>query len=340
MSRLAGAVLVLAGALAAWAWAPQSPVVWAQSGPAAIEGQVVNGTPGGGSVVGSMVVLHRESPSVHEHLETVVDRQGRFAFRNVEVDGEATYGVSVTYEGGLFGVDLDPTVGEPVTLTVYDAVQGDDVLSVSSASLLFAQADVSSQSVVALEIVKVVNSSDRAYIPGPQPMDVLRFGLPPGSQGLNVQTPLAGADFIQVDRGFALVATVPPGEHEVLFRYSFPYTSKEVAITKSFRYGAGNLRVLAPEGLLDISSPELDGPETVDIGGRPYRLLQASGLDRGARVSLELTELAEAALSDRVGGRIAGTRFEYVAPVGLAVFMTIVIAYAIGWRRGRQTPAP
>ena len=339
MSRLVGAVVVLAGMLAAWAL--QAPVIWAQYGPATIEGQVVNGTPGGGSVEGSVVVLHRESPSVHDHLETVVDRQGRFAFEDVEVDGEAMYGVSVTYEGGLFGVDLlDPTVGEPVTLMVYDAIQDDDVLSVSSASLLFAQTDASSQSVVALEIVKVVNSSDRAYVPGPQPMDVLRFGLPPGSEGLSVQTPLAGADFIQVDRGFALVATVPPGEHEVMFRYSFPYTSDEIAITKSFRYGAGNLRVLAPEGLLDISSLELGGPETVDIGGRAYRLLQASGLDRGARVSVELTELTVATLSDRVGGRIGETRFEYVAPIALAVFMAIVIAYAIGSRRGRQTPAP
>ena len=336
MSRLVGVVLAVAGVVAAWT--PQAPVVWAQSGPATIEGQVVNGTPGGGSVEGSVVVLHRESPSVHDHLETVVGRMGRFAFRDVEVDGQARYGVAVTYEGGLFGVDLDPTAGEQVTLTVYDAVQGDDVLSVSSASLLFAQTEVSSQSLVALEIVKVVNSSDHAYVPGPQPMDVLRFGLPPGSEGLSVQTPLAGADFIQVDRGFALFATVPPGEHEVLIRYSFPYTSKEVAITKSFRYGAGSLRVLAPEGLLDISSPELGDPETVDIGGRPYRLLQASGLDRGARVSLELTELTVATLSDRVGGRIRETRFEYVAPIALAVFMAIVIAYAIGRRRGRQAP--
>ena len=170
-------------------------------------------------------------------------------------------------------------------------------------------------------------------------MDVLRFGLPPGSQGLNVQTPLAGADFIQVDRGFALVATVPPGEHEVLIQVQLPvhvqrgrdYQVIPVRCRESEGPGAGGTAgYLQPGAGCD--------PETVDIGGRPYRLLQASGLDRGARVSLELTELTVATLSDRVGGRIRETRFEYVAPIALAVFMAIVIAYAIGRRRGRQAP--
>jgi hypothetical protein len=319
-----------------WTW--HVPAIHAQAGPVTIEGQVVNATPDGGSVEGTVVVLHREAPSVHDHVETLVDSDGQFGFEAIEVDDQATYGVSVTYQGALFGVDLDLTAGDPapVTLTVYDAMQGDEVLSVSSASLLFAQTDVPSQRVVVLEIVKIVNRSDRAYAPGPEPMDLLRFGLPPGAQGLSVDTQLAGADFIQVDRGFALVATVPPGEYEVLFRYSFPYSGTEATVIKSFRYGAEHLRVLAPEGLMQLSSPDLDGPETVDIGGRRYGLLQATGLPRGASVSLELTGLTVSTLADRIGDRIGGTRFEYVAPIGLGVFMAMLIAYALVSRLRRR----
>lgn len=336
MSRTAGRFLILAGALLLWTW--HVPAIQAQAGPVTIEGQVVNATPDGGSVEGTVVVLHREGPSVHDHLEALADPDGRFAFEAVEVDGQATYGVSVTYQGALFGVDLDLTSGDPapVTLTVYDAMQGDEAISVSSASLLFAQIDVPSQRVVALEIVKIANRSDRAYFPGPEPMDLLRFGLPTGAQELTVDTRLAGADFIQIDRGFGLVATVPPGEHEVLFTYSFPYSGAEAVVDKSLRYGAELLRVLAPEGLLRISSPHMDGPETVDIGGRRYSLLQATGLPRGASVSLELTGLTVSTLADRLGDRVGGTRFEYVAPVGLGVFMAMLIAYALGSRLRRR----
>ncbi len=339
MSPARWALILLLSALVLWAGSV--PAIQAQAGSVTIEGQVVNATPDGGSVEGSVVVLHRESPSVHDHVETVVSSNGEFAFEAVDVDDQATYGVSVTYQGALFGVDLDLTAGNPApfTLTVYDAMQGDEVISVSSASLLFAQADAPSQRVVALEIVKIANSSDRAYVPGPETMDVLRFGLPAGAEGLSVETRLAGAEFIQVDRGFALVATVPPGKHEILIGYSFPYSGTEVVVNKSLRYGAGLLRVLAPEGLLQLSSPDLDGPEMVDIGDRRYGLLQATGLPRGAGVSLELTGLSVPTLADRLGDRIGGTRFEYVAPVALGVFMAMLITYALVSRPRRRGEA-
>ena len=65
----------------------------------------------------------------------------------------------------------------------------------------------------ALEIVNVVNIGDRTYVPGPEPMNLLRFGLPAGSSELQIDTQLIAADALQVDRGFALTANVPPVEH-------------------------------------------------------------------------------------------------------------------------------
>ena len=327
---------LLAVAAVLWSWPMSS--IQAQAGLIIVEGRVLNATSEGGSVEGTVVVLHRETSSVHDHVKARVDAEGQFVFEAIEVDSQATYGVSVTYQGGLFGVDLDLTMEglTPIILIVYDVKQGDEMLSVSASSLLFAQIDPTSQRVAALEIVKIVNRSDRAYIPGPEPMDVLRFGLPPGAQGLSVETRLPGADFIQVDRGFALVATVPPGEHEVLFRYSFPYSDTEVVLDKSFRYGAGSLRILAPEGLLELSSLDLDGSETVNIGGRRYGLLQATELARGANVSLELTELNVSTPDNSLVYRVWRTRLKDIAPVVLGVFMAMVIAYAFVSKPRRQ----
>ena len=65
-----------------WLWPP--PVLLAQVRSVAIEGQVANGTEGGGSVAGLTVVLHQESSTIHNDLETVTDEEGRFRFDGIE----------------------------------------------------------------------------------------------------------------------------------------------------------------------------------------------------------------------------------------------------------------
>ena len=66
MSPARWALILLLSALVLWAGSV--PAIQAQAGSVTIEGQVVNATPDGGSVEGSVVVLHRESPSVHDHV--------------------------------------------------------------------------------------------------------------------------------------------------------------------------------------------------------------------------------------------------------------------------------
>ena len=332
--RLMVALLALV-VVSLWLWPP--PVLLAQVNSVVVEGQVANGTAGGGSVAGLTVVLHQESSTIHNDLETVTDEEGRFRFDGIEYDPALAYGVSVRYQGALYGIDLDLSAGSPpsVSMTLYEAVYSEDMLSVSLASVLFAQADESTQTLSALEIVRIVNSTDLTYVPGPEPMNLLRFGLPPGAQGLQVDTGLAGADFVQVDRGFALLASVPPGEHEVMYAYQFPYSGTEAPFTKSLAYGAELLRVLAPEEVVSLSSDQLGDTETVTIGESLYQLLQATDLPRGANISLEIKGLPQASLSDRLGRRAKSVRFEYIAPVGLGVIMATLVGYAL-WRRGSR----
>ena len=324
-----------------------TPAAYGQEQPLVVQGRVANATPGGSSVEGLTAVLHEESSTRHDHLETTTDVDGRFGFDGIMFDPMVAYGVSVRYQGALYGTDLDLSGGSPanVPLTVYDGSSSDEMLSVSSASVLFARVDQSTQTVAALEIMRIVNDSDLAYVPGPKPMDLLRFGLPAGAQGLQVDSALLGADFVQVDRGFGLVASVPPGEHEVMLSYQFPYSESRFAFEKSFPYGAKYLRVLAPSDVLELSSGELGNAQAVIIGERPYELLEARDLGPGARVSVDLEGLPTRPLTARVGRRLDGVRLEYVAPVGLGLFMLVLIAYALKKRsnerrqRLHETPA-
>lgn len=331
--------LVALTALAVWVWS--ASVVEAQEQQLVVEGQVVNGTLGVSNVAGLVVVLHEDTLTAHTDVETITDDAGNFRFDGVVLDPMASYGVSVNYQGALYGMDVDSSTGSLVSLRIYDATESEDIITVSSSSVLFAAANKSTQTISALEIIKIVNGSDRTYVPGPEPMNLLRFGLPPGARGLQVDTALFGADYAQVDRGFALLASVPPGEHEVMFAYEFPYSGDETTFTKSFRYGAANLRILAPVGELIISGDQVGALDTVIIGGRSYQLIEATSLPKGEEISLTLEGLPERSLIEGLSQQIKTVRFEYTVPVIFGLLMLAIIGYVLMKRakEGHAMPA-
>ncbi len=311
----------------------------AQQSPLAISGQVVNGSPQSDSVTGIAVILHMQGEATYDSKTTITDNDGRFTFDGIVYDPTLVYGVSVRYQDTLYGTEVNLANGapSPVTIEVYDAVYEQDVIRVGSASLLFADADRMTQSVSALEIVKVINDSDFTFVPGSGgPMSLLRFGLPPGAEGLQVDTRLLGADVVQVDRGFAVIGSVPPGEHDIMFTYSFPYDGAETTFEKSFPFGADSLRVLSPNEVLTLASEDIGAPEPVTIGERPYQLIETSDIERGKRINVQLSGLPQTTLADRVQSAVSGARYEYIAPALLAVFLTALIPFAIIRHRTRR----
>ena len=334
MNRV-GALLGLLS-LAAGGWLLSTPGASAQAPEKTlvVEGRIVNGTAGAGAVPGLKVLFHDESATRHEHLEAVTDQSGRFRFKDMVFDAQALYGVSVSYLGALYGTDLDLSEGSPtpITLTVYDATDDDASVGVSSVSLLLADVDGPSQTLSALEIVRLKNGSDTTYVPGPEPMKLLRFGLPPGAQGLRVDTGLKGGDVLQVDRGFALTASVPPGEHEVMYSYRFPYTGSEAAFTRSLLYGADSVRVLAPYEVGELTSANLGEVEEVQIGSRSYQLLTGADRQRRETISVEVRRLPVASFADRLQTRLREVPLEYAALAGLAALMASLLGLGL-WRR-------
>ena len=299
-----------------------------------VGGRVVNGTSGGNFVSDLLVVLHIKNMTVYEEIETKTDFDGYFYFDRIEYDPQIQYGVSVRYQGVLYGTDLDLSLGnpDPVQIFIYEAVTEETVLSVGKSSLLLPQVDNVGEMLYALEIVNVENDTDTTYVPGTDPMSLLRFGLPDRARDLRVDTRLMGADVLQVDRGFALTAPVPPGSHEVMFSYGFPYVGGQVALSRSLPYGAQSVRVLAPYGLMSIESEQLEGPEIVSIGDIPYVLFSGSGIERGERVFLDLSGIPQASWTEKARSWFGNARLEYAGPSALGVFMIVLIGFAI-WRR-------
>ena len=193
-------------------------------------------------------------------------------------------------------------------------------------------ADQATETVQILEIVRLANNSDMTYVPGPEPMQLLRFGLPPDAFDLQVDTGLQPAEVFQVDRGFAVSASVPPGEHEVLYSYSIPYTGGTLSFDKNFGYGAGQIRIVAPQAAMNFEVEPLGSPELLDIGGLPYHVLERSDVPRGTMTTFTFTGLPESTFGERVGRNLDNIRWELAAPVTLGVVLFGVVGFAVFWK--------
>ena len=301
-----------------------------------VSGKIVNGTANSLPPFGLTVTLHRQTASSYEESTTTTDTDGNFRFKSVLLDPEALYGVTIRYQGVVYGTDIDlrPESLPPVTVTIYETSDDQSLLSVSSSSLLIPQIDKIARDVYALEIVNVVNASDRTYVPGAEPMNLLRFGLPPGAKGLQIDTSLVGADAIQVDRGFAVPANIPPGEHEVMFAYHFGYDGQSVAYDKSYLYGAEMVRILVPYEIGDLSSEDFGPPGDVQIGDKHYQLIEVTDVARESRATLEISSLPQATLWDRAQATATDVPYELAAPALLGLLMVSLIAIALARRGG------
>ncbi|MSQ40540.1 MAG: hypothetical protein EXR55_02540 [Dehalococcoidia bacterium] len=285
------------------------------------------------------VVLHQHGMGEELDVQATTDGTGRFRFDNVEVVPGFAYGVSMEYQGAVYGQDMELSPGKTsqATLTVYESTEDDGVLQVVSASTLFASVDQKGQWVGVLEMVIVRNTGNRTYVPGPEPMKVLRFSLAPEAQDLKVRTGLSGAeDLLQVDRGFGLPSPVPPGDHNLLFAYRFPYKGPSISFTKALPYGAGQLRVLIPQGEVHVASPQMGSPAVVTIGQRAYEVLTLEGLGPGATVEVSLQGLPQATLFDRGARFTEGVPLQYLPAAALALVALSVIAFVLV--RSRRRP--
>ena len=256
----------------------------------------------------------------------------------MQIDPSLSYGVSVEYQGAVYAASVLLSDGSPTptVIDVYDAVDNQEYLELESASVLFAGADKTTRRVSVLELVQLANDSDRTFVSGSTPMQLVRFGLPPGAEALRVDTTLPDGRFVQVDLGFALLSNVPPGRYEITYSYSFPYQDGQADFTRTLRNPLDDLRVLAPVDAMTLGGEGMEGPESIDFGGRPYQLLRASDRSVGDVISVSLTDLPEPTWTDGLARDFEDTRLEYAPVAALGVLMAALVAYSLWTQLARR----
>ena len=298
-SRLSFALMVIGGLLMAHVFfAPLVPTAHATSG-GIIAGQVLNGT-AGGDVAGVALLLRAiKGGTVLQERPHQSDSEGNYRFEGLDLGEGVAYEIAATRGGVTYGagpIRLTSEVPQQhLVLQIFDTTPIDPGLRVTRSVLIVGGVDQARQELLIMEMVTVENPSDRTFVPQPGgaggPMNLLRFGLPPGAHSLTPNGGLDAADMIQVDRGFASLAPLLPGERAMSFTYRLPYAGSAIQVEKSFTYGADLFALLTPETGLTIETDWLQETAPAQFGAQRYRVWTARDMERGARFPLGLSDL-------------------------------------------------
>ncbi len=311
-----------------------------------VTGTVVNGTQGGAQPEGAQVLLlvTGADGALLATSQAAAGADGGVQFQAVpRVDG-GSYAFSVDYAGvfyrGAFGFE---NLAGGIRLTVYEPTQDNSVITVTNQVMVITGIDAKDRRVSAVEFVRLSNTSDRTLLPdlaNPQLLSFLRFALPPMAEDLDVGSDIFGGDIVSIGTGFALTSPVPPGDHSVDFSFRFPYQGDAVSYRQSLPQGAEVYRVMAPPQMDALRVAPLEPLPDVDVEGVPYRAWEARGVRPGQGLQLELTNLPQPSLAQRLEKSISDGSFWQVAiPCALGAVLAFLLLWGSLGRRRREALA-
>lgn len=296
-----------------------------------ISGKLVNGTkntdiPQNVSVTIQIFEGNSELDSVHSTHAT----NGQFAFENMPLGEAHQYIITATYLGVQYRKRVDANANlMDVQITLYEVTDSLEDVSISIDTMVILGAQLPARKLAIMEILRVVNSGDRAFLPDVDnlsSMNFLRFPLPPEALELEIQSDFFDGKAIQVDKGLGLIVSIPPGSYGVVLNYFAPYTGNSLDISRSFSRGVGSFRVLIPKDLADIvSSAMLDREDTI-IGNKVFQFMESNEIGFGESVDVILNNLPQPSIAQLASESIqTGLVKTLLVPVGLSISLALLL---------------
>jgi hypothetical protein len=297
-----------------------------------VSGVVVNGgrpVPGLGVTLQAVV-----SGSPKDTATTTSDSQGRFAFTGLDTSGLTSYAAYTHYQGGLFetpAISFTSGPSQTVTLQVYPTTASSSGIQVASTTLLFSNPNQPKGLLPVGVLMTIENPGVTAYVAsvgpaGGQPTDLLRFYLPPGAENLTLGAGFSGLQVVQVDSGFGVTATLPPGQSAFAFAYDVPYTGTQYTFPFRAEYPSINVVALVPPGV-KVSGGSFQVKPDVTANGSVYQVLAGDNLRSGEQVSFGLERLP-------VPGENPDIDFAQLVLVGILLLLLLLGLAIVFLRRG------
>ena len=222
---------------------------------------------------------------------------GHYTFTGVNRDPNFVYILLARFQNVNYPTDqpfqLQDQPNYQTDITVYDATTADDAIKLERLNLLVVGAD---QGVVQfMEMGSVVNSGDRTFVTA-NPQDqalarALKFALPNGALGVQMQTGFNDQDVIPGVGGVQVTTPVPPGSHQFAFSFQLPYSGSNADVSMQMPYATGTYSVYLPDTGIKLDASGLTPGGPAQLGGQSYALYTANNLSRATMVGGQLSGL-------------------------------------------------
>ncbi len=289
-----------------------------------VSGEVVNKTAGGGSTAGVQVALisfGRKEQAPMGRVFTTANDTGWYFFEGLDRDPNLVYLVVANYANLSYPSDtpfqlLDPNVRADVS--VYESTSTDDALQYERLNLLVLGAD---QGVLQfMQMGAIVNNSDKTFVPAnPQDQQLARavkFALPRGAIGAQMQSGFGQEDVIPGVGGIQVTTPLLPGRHEFALSFQLPYNGSSADLSLQVPYPTTAFNVYVPTSGVKFDSGAVTSSGNAVLGGQQYALYTAANLPKATVVASSLKGL---------GGGPGG-----IGPTELALISLGVVLFVLG----------
>ena len=256
-----------------------------------IGGQVINGTEGGGSVVGIEVTLITYINDVMTDTKTAkTDREGKFQFDNIAVEHQHLLSARYMEVDYYYPVIFKPgEMTAHVEVGVCDTTTSDQAISVGLAHTII---NVEEESIKITEVFWLVNDADRTYV-GTD--GVLVFTLPEGATDFEAPQELMSDYQFLNDNRVAYLVPFPPGERQLVYSYRLAKAdSNELSIPLEIDYPTDNLEIMVGGEGVEVTVTQLAPAEPVFTGtGERFIHFRGENILRGTVINISLSNLSE-----------------------------------------------
>jgi len=268
------------------------------AGPGRIFGQLLDGTHKNAPVARQSVTLQMAQGNTAIDLASVTtDARGSYGFANLSTGKTISYALYIRYQGAQYNsalITLNTKPVQQVNLTVYQATTSTANMAIVRATVLLHKPDAQKGIIPVSELFIFRNLDLRTYVGSLDAShgkpNALRFSLPHTARNVSLRKGFDGYKAIQVDRGFATDAPVPPGDSQFAFTFDVPYTLSSYDFDYTIVYPTVQLALLIPPEI-HATSDTLKGQGPVGTNQDTYNLLQANALLANKQVHVQLDGL-------------------------------------------------
>src|SRR5205807_10101963 len=199
---------------------------------------------------------------------------------------------------------------------VYEATTADDAIQLERLNLLVVGAD---QGVVQfMEMGSLVNSSDRTFVTA-NPQDqalarAVKFALPSGALGVQMQTGFSDQDVIPGVGGIQVTSPIPPGRHQFAMSFQLPYSGSNADLSMQIPYPTSSFSVYLPDTGIKLEGSPLQSGGPTQLGGQSYSLYNAANVAKATMIGGQLAGL----------GSAAGVATSQLALISLGVVLLVI----------------